>query len=72
MKLYFLVDYYPKVDNQTKHINQILEQYLQIYYNYQQSNWSKLLLLEEFTYNNTLLSTTGMFLFFTNKGYYIV
>src|SRR5882724_10947119 len=39
--------------------------------NYQQDNWSKLLPLAEFTYNNTLSATTGITPFFTNKGYHL-
>jgi len=53
-----------------KYTNQTLEQYLQIYYNYQQSNWSRLLPLAEFIYNNIPSSTTEMYPFFANKGYY--
>jgi len=50
--------------------NQILEQYLHIYYNYQQDNWSELLSLVEFAYNNAPSATTGVSPFFANKGYY--
>jgi len=35
------------------------------------TNWSKLLLLAEFAFNNTPSATTGIFLFFTNKEYYM-
>jgi len=70
MWLHFSAGYYSEADGQTKHTNQILEQYLWIYCNYQQLDWSKLLLLVEFTYNNTPSSTTGVSLFFANKGYY--
>ena len=48
----------------------MLEQYLYIYCNYQQNNWSKLLLLAEFAYNNTPSATTGISPFFVNKGYH--
>ena len=41
-----------------------------MYCNYWQSDWSTLLPLEEFTYNNTPSTTTGMTPFFTNKGYH--
>ena len=51
-------------------MNQTLKQYLYIYCNYQQDNWSKLLPLIEFAYNNALSTTTGVFPFFTNKGYH--
>ena len=55
---------------ETKCTNQTLEQYLQVYCNYQQDNWSELLPLAEFTYNNALNATTGATLFFANKGYH--
>ena len=48
----------------------MLKQFLRIYCNYQQSYWSQLLPLAKFTYNNTSSFTTGIFLFFTNKGYH--
>ena len=48
----------------------MLEQYLRIYCNYQQDNWSKLLPLAEFSYNNAPNTTTGISPFFTNKGYH--
>ena len=50
--------------------NQTLEQYLWISCNYQQDNWYTLLPLAEFAYNNTLSATTGISLFFANKGYH--
>jgi len=70
MWLYFTSGYHPKGDGQTKHTNQTLEQYLCVYCNYQQDNWSKLLPFMEFAYNNALSITTGIFLFFTNKRYH--
>jgi hypothetical protein len=42
---------------------------LRIYCNYQQDNWSKLLPLAEFTYNNTPHASTGVSPFFATKGY---
>ena len=70
MKLHFTSGYHPEGDGQTERTNQTLEQYLQIFCNYQQDNWYTLLLLAEFTYNNTLSATTGISLFFANKGYH--
>src|SRR5882724_3540456 len=52
-------------------MNQNLEQYLQVYCNYQQDNWSKLLPLAEFAYNNTPSGTTSITPFFANKGYHL-
>ena len=70
MRLYFTSGYYSEGDGQTKCTNQTLEQYLRIYCNYQQDNWSELLLLIEFAYNNAPSATTGVSPFFANKGYH--
>jgi len=70
MWLHFTSGYHPEGDEQTEHMNQTLKQYLCVYCNYQQDNWSKLLSLVEFAYNNALSATTGVSPFFTNKGYH--
>ncbi len=70
MKLHFTSGYHPEGDGQTERVNQTLEQYLRIYCNYQQDNWSKLLPLAEFAYNNAPNATTGLSPFFANKGYH--
>ena len=69
MKLHFMSGYHPEGDGQTERINQTLEQYLRIYCNYQQDNWSELLPLAEFAYNNAPNATIGVSPFFANKGY---
>src|SRR5258708_17636289 len=57
--------------SQMECLNQVLEQYLQAYTNYQQDDWSSLLPLAEFAYNNATNETTGVSpLFFANKGYH--
>jgi len=71
MRLHFTSGYHPEGDGQTKRMNQTLEQYLCVYYNYQKDNWSKLLPLAEFAYNNTLSATTDVSPFFANKGYHL-
>ena len=70
MWLYFTSGYHPKGDGQTECTNQTFEQYLCVYCNYQQDNWSKLLPLAEFTYNNALSATTSIYLFFANERYH--
>ena len=70
MHLHFTSGYHPEGDGQTEHTNQTLEQYLQIYCNYQQDNWSELLPLAEFSYNNMPSTTMGVSPFFSNKGYH--
>ena len=66
---HFTSGYHPEGDGQTERLNQTLEQYLRIYCNYQQDNWSSLLPLAEFAYNNAPSETTGVSPFFANKGY---
>jgi len=70
MRLHFTSEYHLEANSQAEQTNQTLEQYLCIYCNYQQDNWSELLSLAEFAYNNTSSTTTGISSFFTNKGYY--
>jgi hypothetical protein len=69
-KLHFTLGYNLQANSQSERANQTLEQYLQHYCSYQQDNWSDLLLLAEFTYNNTPNASTGVSPFFTNKGYH--
>ena len=70
MKLHFTSSYHPKGNGQTECANQTLEQYLQVYCNYQQNNSSDLLPLAEFAYNNALNATMGLTPFYANKGYH--
>src|SRR5258705_7655906 len=51
-------------------LNQVLEQYLWAYMNFQQDDWSSLLPLAEFAYNNATNETTRVSPFFANKGYH--
>src|SRR5260221_14365900 len=70
MELHFTSGYHLEGDGQMECLNQVLEQYLQAYMNYQQDDWSSLLPLAEFAYNNAMNETTGVSLFFANKGYH--
>ena len=70
IRLHFTSGYHPEGDGQTEWTNQTLEQYIRVYCNYQQDNWSDLLPLAEFAYNNALHATTGLSPFFANKGYH--
>lgn len=62
--------FHPETDGQTERVNQVLEQYLRLYADYQQKEWAKLLPLAEFAYNNAPHSTTGVSPFFANLGYH--
>jgi len=69
MRLHFTSGHHPAANGQVECVNSTLEQYLRIYCNYQQNNWSKLLPLAEFAYNNAPHATTGVSPFFATRGY---
>src|SRR5258707_10533096 len=66
MKLHFTSGYHPEGNSQMEQINQVLEQYLWAYTNYQQDNWALLLPLVEFAYNNAVIATTAISRSFAN------
>jgi IS30 family transposase len=70
IKLHFTLGYNPQANGQSQRANQTLEQYLRHYCSYQQDNWSDLLPLAEFAYNNTPNASTSVSPFFANKGYH--
>src|SRR5258708_5359114 len=70
MRLHFTSGYHLEGDGQMECANQVLEQYLWGYTNYQQDDWATLLLMAKFAYNNATNATTGVSPFFTNKGYH--
>src|SRR5258705_1365813 len=70
MRLHFTSGYHLEGNRQTEHTNQVLEQYLQVYMNYQQDDWATLLPMAKFAYNNATNATTGVSPFFANKGYH--
>src|SRR5260221_6504251 len=71
MRLHFTSGYHLEGDRQTECANQVLEQYLRTYTNYQQDDWATLLLMAKFAYNNAMNTMTGVSPFFTNKGYHL-
>ena len=62
--------FHPQTDGQTERMNSVLEQYLRIYTDYQQSDWANLLPMAEFSYNNSKHSATTLSPFFANYGYH--
>jgi hypothetical protein len=60
--------FHPQTDGQTERVNQVLEQYLRIFCNYQQDNWQELLPLAEFAYNNSVHASTSKTPFLANYG----
>ena len=55
--------YHPQIDGQIKRTNQELEQYLRMYVNHRQNNWSEWLAMAEFAFNNKVHTATKMSLF---------
>ena len=50
--------YHPQTDEQIERINQELEQYLRMYINHRQNNWSEWLATAEFAFNNKVHTVT--------------
>src|SRR5258707_14332835 len=71
MKLHFTSGYHLEGDGKMEQINQVLEQYLWAYTNYQQDNWAPLLPLAEFAYNNAVSATSGVSPFYLINGYHM-
>ena len=61
--------YHPQTDGQTERVNQVVEQYLRMYCNYDQDNWKTILVLAEFVYNNTVHNSIGVSPFFACYGW---
>ena len=51
-------------------MNSVMEQYVRMYVDYQQTDWASLLPLAEFSYNNSKHSATTQTPFFANYGYH--
>ena len=62
--------FHPQTDGQAERMNSVLEQYLRMYCDYQQTDWAGLLPLAEFSYNNSKHSATTLTPFFANYGYH--
>jgi hypothetical protein len=61
---------YPETDGRTKRVNQTLKQYLRAFCNFEQDNWSKILLMAEYAYNNSVTLPVARSLFYANCGYH--
>ncbi|KAJ1038479.1 hypothetical protein NDA10_002389 [Ustilago hordei] len=61
--------YHPQTDGQTERVNQVIEQYLRMYCNYEQDDWANLLDTAAFVYNNTVHNSIGVSPFFACYGW---
>jgi hypothetical protein len=62
--------YYPQTDGQTERTNQRIEQYLRCFISYQQDDWATILHFAEFSYNNSVHSSTKVTPFFAYSGHH--
>ena len=63
-----LTAYHSQTNRQTERINQELEQYLRVFIDHRQEQWSDWLGMAEFAYNNKIHSTTKILPFKVNYG----
>ena len=57
------------MDGQTERLNQVIEQYLRMFINFQQDDWVELLPVVQLAYNTAPTETTKVIPFFANFGY---
>lgn len=62
--------FHPQSDGQTERVNQVLEQMLRMFTTRRQDDWSDLLPIAEFAYNNSLHAATGFSPFYATYGYH--
>ena len=60
--------YHPQTDGQTERVNQEVEQYLRLFVNHRQDDWTDWLSLAEFSYNNRIQASTRHTPFMLNSG----
>jgi len=68
IKLASSTAWHPQTNGQTEHVNQELDQYLQLFVNEQQDDWYDLLPMAEFQHNNHVHSATQQPLFLLDTG----
>jgi transposase InsO family protein len=59
----------PQTDGQTERMNQVLEQYLRCYVNYEQDNWVEKLPIAQFAYNTAYNESTKLTPAYANFGF---
>ena len=62
--------FYLQTNSQTERQNSTMEAYLQVFVNFEQNDWARLLPIAEFAYNNAKNSSTGYTPFELNCGYH--
>jgi hypothetical protein len=52
--------YHPRTNGEAERVNQTLEQYLGTFCNFEEDNWSEMLPISEYVYNNSVTSVPAM------------
>jgi hypothetical protein len=65
----FSTAYHAQMQGQVENNNKWIETYICMFCNHQQNNWSDLLHMAEFAYNNHMHPSIGMSPFKANTGY---
>ena len=63
--------YHPQTDGQTERVNQEVKEFLAMFVNDRQDDWSKWLALAQFCHNDREHSATKYSPFFLNYGYHL-
>ena len=63
--------FHPQPDGQTKKQNSTMKAYLRAFVNFEQNDWTRLLPMAEFTYNNAKNASTGFTPFELNCRYHL-
>lgn len=70
IKQKIFIAFYPQTDSHTECQNSTMKAYLQVFINFKQNDWARLLSMAKFPYNNTNIANTYYIPFKFNCGYY--
>ena len=70
IKLRLSIAFHPQTNDQTARQNSTMEAYLRVFVNFEQNDWTWLLPIAEFAYNNAKNASTNFMPFKLNCGYH--
>ena len=70
IKRWLSIAFHPQTDSQTKRQKSTMKAYLQVFINFKQNDWARLLPIAEFVYNNAKNASIGHTVFKFNCGYH--
>jgi hypothetical protein len=69
MKPSLSIAFHIQTDGQTEQLNQTIKHFLDTHCNYEQENWSEMLAMADYAYNDSKHAATKITPFYTNYGY---